>query len=257
MRVENLVGAFGQVHNLDLVKTVTIDKDINELHSAQKAMPNASVQLCKFHVTQSFAREIRKCGLDQSKHQKLTTTVSQMVFAKSDNMFKKARESFKENSPDSLMEYYEKKWSDSMQMWCAYHTNSYINLGNSTNNRLESLTQKVKFVLDRYMSVAEVIRNLMLIDRTHLYLVTHTLFMQKLTVPYQLNNDDPSIDAMVKTFTPYAAGIAIKELKKARGKLKLVSRKQDQLFCKNCHGFTLSSPVLPKVAEEGRNHLLI
>ena len=113
-----------------------------------------------------------------------------------------------------------------MQTWCAYHTSSYINLDNTTNNRLESLNQKIKFILNRYMSFAGVIRNLMLIDRTHMGEVEHTSFKQNLTVPYQLNNNDPSIDTMVKTLKPYAANSAIRSWKRQWNKIKHVPRKQ-------------------------------
>jgi len=96
----------------------------------------------------------------------------------------------------------------------------HINLGNSTNNRIESLNQKIKDVLDRNMSISEAIQGLLLICRSTIYGVRHRSFVQMLKVPYRLNDDDRLVDELMKKLTPYAASIVASELKSARVKME-------------------------------------
>ena len=57
------------------------------------------------------------------------------------------------------------------------------------------------------MSVADVIQNLILIDRTSWYEVSHLNFLQKMTVPYLRDNQDDADQENVKRLTPYVASI--------------------------------------------------
>jgi len=61
------------------VKTVIVDKDINEINAVEKATPHVSIQICKFHVRQAFTREIKKCAIDQNDKNKPTQIVRQIV----------------------------------------------------------------------------------------------------------------------------------------------------------------------------------
>ena len=51
---------FGQVYDLSKVKTVIVDKDMNDIFALQKDMPQASLQICYFHGLQAITREVRK-----------------------------------------------------------------------------------------------------------------------------------------------------------------------------------------------------
>ena len=51
---------FPEVHDLSKVKTVVVDKDMNDIIALQKDMPQVSLQICKFHVLQAITREVRK-----------------------------------------------------------------------------------------------------------------------------------------------------------------------------------------------------
>ena len=42
------------------MKTVIVDKDMKEIVALQKVRPQASVEICKFHVLQAITRDVRK-----------------------------------------------------------------------------------------------------------------------------------------------------------------------------------------------------
>ena len=48
---------------------------------------------------------------------------------------------------DSFKSYLDKNWVPIKDMWVGYSTNTKTNLGNTTNNRIESFNQKVKGLL--------------------------------------------------------------------------------------------------------------
>ena len=65
--LEDLVTSFGKINDLTTVKTVVIDKDCSEISGIKKVVSNASLQICKFHVAQAFAREIKKLPIGQEE----------------------------------------------------------------------------------------------------------------------------------------------------------------------------------------------
>ncbi|KAL3889975.1 hypothetical protein ACJMK2_002287 [Sinanodonta woodiana] len=214
--LKNLIGEFGQIHNLEKVKTVVVDKDQNEIAAVQKFMPEISIQLCKFHIMQAFARKLKKCAVTQEVQGTITQLVRQMVYAKSKTAYDNSFGQLHNVAPQQFVDYYHKNWLESAPMWCAYQTNMHINLGNTTNNRMESMNQKIKDVLHMNLSVPEAVQGLLLVCRASNYAVRHRSFVQQMTVPYRLNDDDEVVDIVVKQLTPYAANIVVHEFKTAR-----------------------------------------
>ena len=143
-----------------------------------------------------------------------------IVFARSRKRFETALGHLATIAPDEFMKYYNKNWGKSHQIkyWAFYKTIQHINLGNTTNNRLESHNQKLKDVLSSYMNMTlpESVRNVLMLYRGKVEEMTHAEFNQKFKTPYRLANDDLVVYLIVKSLTPYAAGIVVDELKKAR-----------------------------------------
>lgn len=135
--LKNLATEFGQIHDLHKVKTVIVDKDMNEVNAVEIAMPHASVQICKFHVMQAFTRETKKCAIDQDAKNRLTQVVRQIVYAKCQATFDASVGHLVKTAPQHFTDYFNKNWAKSAHMWCAYQTNAHVKLGNTTNNIIE------------------------------------------------------------------------------------------------------------------------
>jgi len=58
-------------------------------------------------------------------------------------------------------------------MWAGYVTNLIQNMDNTTNSHLESHNQKVKTVLDYYMTLHEALRGLLLLQSAAARSITH------------------------------------------------------------------------------------
>ena len=58
-----------------------------------------------------------------------------------------------------------------------------------------------------------------------MYENTHRSFLQKVTSPYQLNNSENVVDAIVKDLIAHSAGIVIEELERAKRKTETYAEK--------------------------------
>ena len=214
--LETVLGELAKAHDFSKVKVVIVDKALNEIAAIKSLMPDVTIQLCKFHVMQAFTREIKKTPVDESTRNLLVKLVREMVFARTEEMFQNKFGSFAKVSTPALLNYFHKNWGKNKEYWAGYLTNSVVNLGNTTNNRIESHNQKIKDVLNRNKTLAEAVRGLLLLHKTKTYASNHEDFNQTMKVSYRLGDDDKVADTITKTLTPYAARIAIEELKMGR-----------------------------------------
>ena len=209
---------FSRVNDTSNVKVVVLDKDMSEIAAVNNVMPQAIVQICKFHVLQAVRREVLSLAVDSGTKDKINSAFRRLVFAKTELSFKKAHAKLAAVAPDSFMNYYNKNWGQNKKSWAYYLTITTVNMGNTTNNRSESHNQKIKDVLNRKLSLADCVKSIMLYHRTNNFEVCHREFNQLFKTPYRLGDNDEVCDAVVKSVTSYAAGIIIHELTRAREK---------------------------------------
>ncbi|XP_061196045.1 uncharacterized protein LOC133204337 [Saccostrea echinata] len=207
-----------RIHKLSKVKVVVLDKDMKEIAAVKKVIPGADVQLCKFHVIQAVDRFINKLTIPQETKVDLKKSFQALVFSKSKSAFDRSLGHLAATAPENFMAYYNKNWGKQHQIqhWAYYKTIKQINLGNTTNNRIESHNQKIKDVLKRNMTLPEAVKNIILLHTGRVHEMAHREFNHTFKTAYRLGDDDVVKDDIVKQITPYAAGIIIAELEKAR-----------------------------------------
>ena len=142
--LSSVLSEMSRIHKLEKVKVTVLDKDMKEISAVRKVIPGADVQLCKFHVIQAVDRFIHKLAASQETKAELKRTFQSLVFSKTKSEFEKKLGHLAATAPESFMKYYNKNWGKSHQLknWVLYKTNKHINLGNTTNNRMESHNQK-------------------------------------------------------------------------------------------------------------------
>jgi hypothetical protein len=103
-------------------------------------------------------------------------------------------------TPESFMAYYNKNWGKPHQIkhWAFYKTLKQINLGNTTNNRMEFHNQKIKYVLKRNMTLTEAIKGVLLLHFGKVDEMTHGEFNSTFKTAYRLGDDDVVKDEIVK-----------------------------------------------------------
>ena len=105
-----LASQFGQVHDLSNVKTVIVDKYMNDIITLQKVMPQASLQIIKFHVLQAITREIRKASRTQETREKVLPIFKTFVLARNPERCSEALARLTNEAPHSLLDYFNENW---------------------------------------------------------------------------------------------------------------------------------------------------
>ncbi|VDI04173.1 zinc finger SWIM domain-containing protein 3 [Mytilus galloprovincialis] len=186
--------------NWENIRVILTDKDMTERNVLGKAIPQAKLQLCLFHVLRNFRREV--------SIEKLGITVELC-----------------EESSNSVISYFNRNWHNIRQEWVDGLKDG-TNLGNRTNNRIESINDKIKSVLHHYSTLPDFAEHFLIALnslRTERDLKTSGIF-QKRTVS-AFSNDSPEYKYQ-ELVTPYAWPYILKQLS-LRSEVKLEQKESD------------------------------
>ena len=132
-------------HNGTWPKTevVITDKDMAERRVFSAAFPTASLQLCLFHTLRTISREVT------ISRDALLTIFSAMAHARSETVFNEQCTLLTQMDVPAASTYFERNWLPIKREWVTCFKVKSFNLGESTNNRLESFNGKLKSVCSR------------------------------------------------------------------------------------------------------------
>ena len=140
-------------------KTVTLisDKDFTERDVLSKEFPNAKLQICLFHVLRSIRREITtdKMGITSEQRSLCLEIVQKMVYARTEEQYKSYLESLKMTSIHSVVQYLMENWHINHCECVEGLKCASLTFLNRTNNRLESLNQKLKKVCSKNATLSQ------------------------------------------------------------------------------------------------------
>ena len=144
-------------HNVTWAKTevVITDKDMAERSVFSAAFPTASLQLCLFHTLRSISREVttEKMGVRSGQRDVLLGIFNKMAYAATEAVFDEQCTLLAEMDVPAASAYFERNWLPIKKEWVSCYKGRCFNLGESTNNRLESLNGKIKSVCTRFASL--------------------------------------------------------------------------------------------------------
>lgn len=131
-------------------RSIMTDKDLNERSVIREFFPNIPMYLCLFHTCRTFTYEITKSHLGVTKNEKdkAVEQLRKLAVATSEADYQKTYQQFCETGSQSIVDYFNKNWHDIRTEWTTFNMING-NLGNMTNNRLESLNQKIKAEVKR------------------------------------------------------------------------------------------------------------
>ena len=132
------------------VKTVMTDKDFVEREVFSKSFPEAKLRICLFHVLRTFRREItaEKMGVSKLQRDGLLETLQKIAYSRTIEEYDANKQILLDKNITAAENYYINSWDSIKEQWVIGLSESEC-LGNRTNNRVESLNQKVKQVSDR------------------------------------------------------------------------------------------------------------
>ena len=154
--VENIVKVF-QRHNEFWTETKVImsDKDSVEWKAFSKCFGNASLLICLYHTLRSFRREVtcEKMGLTSAERLRCLEIIQLIAYSKTPEDYTEKLEMLKNTKLDSVISYFMENCDPIKNQWVFAFKDSHINLGETTNNHLESTFNKLKSVCSKYASL--------------------------------------------------------------------------------------------------------
>ena len=139
------------------IKVVMADKDFNEIEVFANAFPQASLLICLFHTLRTFKREVtvEKMVITVGQRAYALEIFQKMAYSKSVEEYDGYYADLKSSSPHSVVSYFDSNWHPIREQWVMCMKHSSGNFLNDTNNRLESINQKIKSVLSKHSSLEE------------------------------------------------------------------------------------------------------
>ena len=232
--ITDMIRAFKEVNPAwQRIGVVISDKDFTERSVFSEEFSGSTLQLCLFHVLRSFRREITcdKLGLRPGERDYVLELLTKLVYSSSEEEYEKHYAEFLKSSPQSVIQYYNANWHSIKDEWVECYKLLSFTLGEKTNNRLESINDKLKSVCSRFASlscffdhffaVLSVLRN----ERDHSTVMA--LVGKPVSCIQEISPDLQN--QFANLLTPYAQQFVVKQLL-LRRKVKFATNEEDGSF---------------------------
>ncbi len=162
--ISPMIDAFKEL-NLSWTKTKVIisDKDLSERTVFAEKFGGIPIQICLFHALRNFNREITttKRNITTAQREVVLDILAKMAYSRNsieyDILYTKLRDL---NLP-AVIKYFDENWHTIKNEWTLHGKNEWNNYMNYTNNRVESLNQKIKIIGTHYASLLGFFDNIM------------------------------------------------------------------------------------------------
>ena len=214
--VENIVKVLRKHNELwTETKVIMSYKDFVVREAFSKCFANASLLICLYHTLRSFRREVtrKKMGITSAERLRCLEIIQLIAYSKTTEHYTEKLEMLKNTKLDSVISYFMENWDPIKNQWVFAFKDSHMNLGQTTNNRLESTFNKLKSVCSKYASLMQfflefftflgAIRN----DRNRHHLMT--LSRKEIALPCAAKKDEIEY---LEQLTPYAFSFLRKQL---------------------------------------------
>lgn len=215
--IEAAVGVFRKLNPAcNETKVVMSDKDFTEREAFTSCFPGASLNICLFHTLRSFRREItcEKMGITSAERHRCLEVLTGLAYFKSPEAFDRHLHALN-NISSSVKEYIELNWIPIKDQWVSCFKDNTLNLGERTNNRLETTFSKIKSVCSKYASLVQFFHEFFSVlaslrsERSHHYLMALT------RRPIDYGTMDETLQLYSDLLTPYSFNFVREQFIKA------------------------------------------
>ena len=215
----------------DKTKVIMSDNDFTERDAFKACFPTASLSICLYHTLRSFRREItcEKMGISSAERSRVLEILSEMAHSKSSGQYEKALDELKKTNIRSVIEYILENWHPINEQWVTCFKDKHLNLGETTNNRLESTFSKLKSVCSRYASLLQFCSEFMSVlkclreERNHHYVMA----ISRRQTGYEHFTQD--LQKYSQNLTPYAFKFVQQQYDSAV-KVRVIAQKSSSEF---------------------------
>ncbi|KAG4065407.1 hypothetical protein HA402_002805 [Bradysia odoriphaga] len=161
--VGSMIDAFKEL-NPSWTKTKVIlgDKDFADRGVYSEKFTNAVMKICIFHVLRTFRREITiyKREITSSQRDDALIILQRLVYSSSEEQYEAAYSELINLNLEHVTNYYNENWHCIREQWTIFGLNENCSYMNATNNRMESLNQKLKLIGSRHANLQSFFENL-------------------------------------------------------------------------------------------------
>ncbi|XP_034249610.1 uncharacterized protein LOC117650351 isoform X2 [Thrips palmi] len=194
-------------------KTIVVDHDMSEISSLKEAFPHIDVQLCSFHVPNSFKRNTLK----EKNKESVREVLQKMVYCKNDEEYNELYKELKCVASSKFMtNYFDKYYHHCANAWTRKSKHHSPNFGNDTTNRNESMNQKIKVIVDRSFELKETIVQIRAFLRNKQNTMAYRRYLMCAKKSYVVNCNDPDVQNILDICTQFASKYIRLELEQAK-----------------------------------------
>ncbi|XP_052130002.1 uncharacterized protein LOC113214593 isoform X1 [Frankliniella occidentalis] len=165
-------------------------------------MPNVAIILCRFHCVNIFNENTTA---EESK-EKLRKYLKGMLFCETQNEYNAYYVKVCQVASEGFKTYFDNNWhSSAVCYWKGYERLDFITKGVTTTNHNESWHGKLKKLLNRKRTIADMFSKLRVFHENSINTSLYLEFTNVAKVHYVLNNSDPTVAEITRTSTPYVS----------------------------------------------------
>ena len=138
-------------------KTLVImsDKDFAERGSFSSCFPDAKLLICLYHALRSFRREItcEKMFISSAERNHVLEIIQPIAYASREETYKENLKLLQNAKFYTVVDNFMENWDSIKEQWVMFYKDQSFNLGETTNNRIESTFRHVKNVCTKCASL--------------------------------------------------------------------------------------------------------
>lgn len=135
----------------DNVQAIISDKDFVERSVMREEFPKASLLICLFHVPRTLRREVtcERMRIRPPQRDLCLEIMQKIVYSDSTDEYARNVEMLESTGIESVYNYFNDNWAPIKEEFIECFKGRNLTLGNRTNNRLESINEKIKSVCSK------------------------------------------------------------------------------------------------------------
>ena len=189
-------------------KTAVImpDKEFTERESFSSCFPDAKLLICLYHALHSFRREVtcEKMSISSAELNRVLEIIQPIAYANSEEAYKVNLKLLQNTKLHTVVDYFMENWDSIKEQWVMFYKDQSFNLGETTNNRIESTFRHVKNVCTKYASLMQFFNEFVSVLKTFRNQRNHSYLMTLHRKSTKLEGLDSTLQPYHEYATPYA-----------------------------------------------------
>ena len=143
-----------------LIKCVMADKDMVERDVTNENIPGAALQICLFHTLRTFRREViaEKVGIRSDERLVCLELMQKIAYASGEQVYGELYQSLQRTKHVAALKYFDSNWHGIRELWVEGLKQQQRSFLTRTNNRVESVNQKLKSVITKFSNIVTFFR---------------------------------------------------------------------------------------------------